>query len=785
MARPETPPFERFTERARQVIVLAQEEARALKHNYIGTEHLLLGLLTAGGISQSVLDSLGVDPRRVRETVVRIVGRGEEQAEGQIPFTPRVKGVLMNAAPEAEALGHQYVGSEHVLLSLVSENEGVAARILLDFEVTPDLIRDAVLVALGNQGRDSDEPRRGGAAGEQGQSAEEAQPEDAASSQLAEEEPESEPEPAAQEEPEPLETVPTLGDRPAHLDEFGRAQLAEILGERIRRARGEDTEVLVDTRSERGAKLRRDRAAARRTGSFMVHLYAPWGAGKSSLLNFLATEMRNRAGDTGLAPHDPRRLAGFFRRREPADPGLSQWIVAEFSAWEHQRLVAPWWWLLTEVQRACGRELWQIHRGRWLWFWIRDLTWRLWNARAAVIALLVLVGIVIAAWTMEWFGLPDESLTDARTILLTVTTALALGGSVFGLIRGTSKWLAIGSAEGAVRFLRRAHDPLGVYRRRFRWLVRSSGRPITVFIDDLDRCRPAYVVELLEGIQTLFAKEPVAYVVAADRNWLCESFARSYSEFENSVGNPGRPLGFLFLEKTFQISQEIPPMSESDRERYWARLLSGAGNGFIDHDGAESNSAHVQVIEDLARAATQADMNDGVREFLDRGGIADEDEVLQAVVRRLNAPDMQEQLERLLSEFTPLLENNPRAMKRLINAYGVERDRLLRAGHILSRDQRRQLALLTILRLRWPLFADHLRQYPNDAKLFRRSSAGVPADHPFGALYKDPEVKRLFDGTAGERLDPAHLTEFPSPATLRTPRYSIADNTIPAAKSPD
>ncbi|MGA7397024.1 MAG: Clp protease N-terminal domain-containing protein, partial [Solirubrobacterales bacterium] len=145
--------FERFTERARQVVVLAQEEARTLKHNYIGTEHILLGLLREEeGLAARVLESLDITVERVRAQVVRIVGSGEEVTSGQIPFTPRAKKVLELALREALSLGHNYIGTEHILLGLVRENEGVAARILLDFDADSDKIRNEVIRMLSGPG---------------------------------------------------------------------------------------------------------------------------------------------------------------------------------------------------------------------------------------------------------------------------------------------------------------------------------------------------------------------------------------------------------------------------------------------------------------------------------------------------------------------------------------------------------------------------------------------------------------------------------------------------------
>src|SRR6266481_1120741 len=159
--------FERFTERARQVVVLAQDEARALKHNYIGTEHILLGLLREEeGLAARVLESLDITVEEVLAQVARIVGQGDEVTTGQIPFTPRAKKVLELALREALSLGHNYIGTEHILLGLVRENEGVAARILLDFDADAEKIRNEIIRMLSGPGR-----RQGSGGGAQGEKA--------------------------------------------------------------------------------------------------------------------------------------------------------------------------------------------------------------------------------------------------------------------------------------------------------------------------------------------------------------------------------------------------------------------------------------------------------------------------------------------------------------------------------------------------------------------------------------------------------------------------------------
>ena len=137
-------------------VVFAQEEARALKHNYIGTEHILLGLLREeSALAARALGSLGIAVDVVRDKVARIVGSGHEDTTGQIPFTPRAKKVLELALREALSLGHDYIGTEHILLGLVRENEGVAAHILLDFDADAEKIRNQVIRMLSGPGRRS------------------------------------------------------------------------------------------------------------------------------------------------------------------------------------------------------------------------------------------------------------------------------------------------------------------------------------------------------------------------------------------------------------------------------------------------------------------------------------------------------------------------------------------------------------------------------------------------------------------------------------------------------
>jgi ATP-dependent Clp protease ATP-binding subunit ClpC len=162
--------FERFTDRARRVMDLAQDEARRLNHNYIGTEHLLLGLVREGeGVAAKALTSLGIGLDAVRQQVEEAVGQGQQAVPERIPFTPRAKKVLQLARREALQLGHAYIGTEHILLGLVREGEGVAAGVLVQLGGDLNPVRQRVIQLLhGTQGMERGTGRAGRRSGKAG-----------------------------------------------------------------------------------------------------------------------------------------------------------------------------------------------------------------------------------------------------------------------------------------------------------------------------------------------------------------------------------------------------------------------------------------------------------------------------------------------------------------------------------------------------------------------------------------------------------------------------------------
>jgi KAP family P-loop domain len=286
---------------------------------------------------------------------------------------------------------------------------------------------------------------------------------------------------------------------------------------------------------------------------------------------------------------------------------------------------------------------------------------------------------------------------------------------------------------------------MNVIKRRFNRLIRAIGRPVAIVIDDLDRCRADYVVQLLEGIQTLLRDAPVRYVVAADRRWLYDSFTSVYEAHGKSAQEPGRPLGHLFLEKSFQLSTAVPQLDPDDTEEFLLRLMQGPSDPVeLEQAAAEAEREFkVYEYEDDIRGALREEPSDPIHKQARR----------VAAVRRLAEADLEITTEHTIKNFAHLTEPNPRALKRLLIAYRLERAlRILESHEATTLDHASdKLILWTIVRLRWPLLADYLARYPDRIASIRAEQAPPDLeDTALGALFSDPEVKKVAvgDGTA-------------------------------------
>jgi hypothetical protein len=490
------------------------------------------------------------------------------------------------------------------------------------------------------------------------------------------------------EDKKPVEAPPPIYDpTPLHLDSpavddrLGRRGFARALAIRLERIWREMNP--------------HDRPADRPVpqGSFVLHLHGPWGSGKSSILEMLRRELRQESKPTAPTVSSP-------------------WVVVDFNAWQNQRLDPPWWPLLNGIIRQSGR---QVSWGRRIWLKVREGLWRFTTKRRD---LLIFTFVALTVGVLGYLFLRptivaqlQKPLGEAGDAAEKVTDILGLLTLVGGWIWLGSRSLISGSSRAAQSVLDSAADPMDRIQRHFQKMVRTVDRPIAVFVDDLDRCQASYVVQLLEGIQTLFRDPRVIYVIAADQRWLHACFEKTYEAFAASVHEPGRRLGSLFLEKAFEISVAVPELSPGVRAGYWRFLLSG--------DAAQADE-RLASLEQEARAEFRHDRSEQqvVARLDESQGEAEAADPLRAQARRqvaveqLASAAVERSVSYFLQPFAPLLEPNPRSMKRLLNAYAIRRDLAILSGlDVLGDEKRRKkLALWTILALRWPALEDFLRE---------------------------------------------------------------------------
>ncbi|HEU4880915.1 MAG TPA: P-loop NTPase fold protein [Longimicrobium sp.] len=524
------------------------------------------------------------------------------------------------------------------------------------------------------------------------------------------------------------ETVPAHPDDPAALDTLARRPFARCIANRM-------DEVW------KGRERRPSRRGAADTGSggaFMLHLHGPWGSGKSSILNFLRDELQDE-------------------KRRPEE----RWVVVEFNAWRHQRIRPPWWALIRDVYAQSARQLPPL---RSLWLRVR---WWAWRVRAdwlpvAAAAALITVAVLVISGVLKPAPAPaeDAAWKGVELALKLLTGALAAWGTVFAVSRS----LAFGSARAAQTYTELKSDPLSPIVRLFQRLTASIRQPVAVFIDDLDRCDGKYVVELLEGVQTLFRTAPVTYVVAADRKWICASFQQGYRDFGDDIGEPGRPLGYLFLDKLFQVSASVPRPAPEVQRAYWSALLRAAGTA----DAATLEARRQQAEAVAEREVGNRKTTEALQAFVQAAADPVEQEGRRAVAaQRITTPEAQRETQKhLLEGFADLLEPNPRSMKRLVNAYGLHQ-----ATHFLEHRHVAPdaLARWTLIELRWPLLADHLESHPETIAAVDGGAepAGIP--DALKPLLRDEALRDVVRGGAAAPLDEAALRQIVGSGDARTP----------------
>lgn len=463
-------------------------------------------------------------------------------------------------------------------------------------------------------------------------------------------------------------------DAAAHEDALEQEPLARLLAARLRRFQVENADA-----------------------SFLVHVDGPWGSGKSTLLSLLRQHLTT------------------------AGPGDSMWLVVDFNAWRESKVGIAWWALLAALRRALADD-----RKKWLgraWLRVSEAGARArWAGAPFILAFLVL--LVLAA---VFFGVLRPSrltLASSEGIAQGITTLVAALGTLWAGSRLAGRFFLWDSARGARAYEQSSANPMDDVARHFEWLIKKAGKPVVFFIDDLDRCSNDYVVALLDAVETLIRdagsdRSPASgtapcFVVAADGTWIRRSYEIAYSQFTESMAQAGQELGYLFLDKLFQLRVPMPGVGAGKRGQFVQQLLRPSGPEATAEAGRLSSAS--------ATTAT----------------------------------------EHWLQQFAVLFPPNPRAIKRFINNFSILREVRTLEGNPIAMET---LALWTIIETRWPALAGYLRTHPEAISLVSRPSdnsqqqrlADVP-DH-LRPLFTDPDLRRLVYFHLGGPLTPALITQ--------------------------
>ncbi|MFT4254392.1 MAG: P-loop NTPase fold protein, partial [Caulobacter sp.] len=567
-----------------------------------------------------------------------------------------------------------------------------------------------------------------------------------------------------------------LSDTPAHdVDLLDRGEFAVALARRLHdiwcRRNG-----LAPTRVKAADAPDEHEVVADDT--FIVHVDAPWGGGKTTFANFVAQVLNPRGARLrkehflnghieGLEKTPPPSLDGVFlgdyspTEWEPHPrPGRRPWIIVRSNAWRYQDVEPPWWQIHLDVAKAIRRAALEDFRRHddvlaspragpsdvfraaggmvWaLWRWVRlvllGAAFQLSNPRLLKHLVLTLLAFGVLLWGLRfvpwdvWNGGAVDPGKIKTTIELAVLGLGALGGGLASLGALVSQSLAPDLDFSGETKRIGVGDPIARFRKTFRSMLELGRRPVLLIVDDLDRCAPKQVVELLRGFQTILQSPRMFVMILGDRHWIETAHSVWHAEMKGLVLGPEASLGARFVEKVFQLSFVLPAMSGEARDRY-TRAQLGGNNPSTDEPAAAAPTALARAVETALSAQTSASEREkAVHALIEDAKAAkvgddpaEDDEVaaIQAAaasritVEAVGDVELTRNTEKLLAGLAPLLPNNPRQIKRVINAFPLfaavgAKYFGYRGPGLLSTDDDtrawRQLALWVALSTEWPV----------------------------------------------------------------------------------
>ncbi|MEM7364117.1 MAG: P-loop NTPase fold protein, partial [Pseudomonadota bacterium] len=435
--------------------------------------------------------------------------------------------------------------------------------------------------------------------------------------------------------------------------------------------------------------------------STIFNIYGKWGAGKTTFVEMMIKELGK------------------------LQDGPKQWRAVRFNAWQSQHVEPVWWSLVDKLSMSLIQSN-DRTTSRW-YMQIKEWYWRLRNGYGLVL-ILVALAVVFAGLLPQ----SNQPWVQSLQELIEASQAYIAGGSALIVFIQT---ILMGSASSARLFQATQRDPMLRVREHFmRVLQLYPDTPILVFVDDLDRCNSAYVVRLLECMQTLLSHKQLFYVVAADRKWISSSFDQVYEEIKDERPGAGSR-GYHFVEKIFQLSIGLPAITGPLRERLVRYLVSGktALDKAEEREDVRNALREATSEEDLTRYSEEL-KNAGVDDAL----VDEEATIISAT------PALSTSREHRLTRFTSLFEPNARSVKLVVNAYGVYIN-LFRTSETLELNTERldQIALWSILNVRFPHAAELIESDPTTIERVRSSQFASEDEEKAMA---HPDIRLVLDG---------------------------------------
>lgn len=353
---------------------------------------------------------------------------------------------------------------------------------------------------------------------------------------------------------------------------------------------------------------------------------------------------------------------------------------------------------LFKSKLRCPLVRWKLQKDRWYW-WKFQADWM------PVCLAFFMIGILTFLFFFD---------NGSNTLLSNILKIFAgVVGAVFTFITATQNMI-FGNKDNADYYFQLSNDPLGRIHNLFNNLINGVDRPVCIYIDDLDRCHADFVVDLLEGIQSSFRHEKVTYVVAADKGWIRSAFEKRYDSFKDHVGDPAQPLGYLFLEKIFQMSTPIPGMAADVKEEYFKHLLDDKTTEGNETEPVDDYHERVESAKrELEDALPEGAPIEILKQYIEKDPTP---ENKAAGVRILNkSAKAEKQSKHFLLGFKDILTGNPREMKRLLNAFEMRRTLWMVETTTVSLEE---FFRWTLIEQSYPALADVLSDRPDLIKHF-------------------------------------------------------------------